>query len=394
MAQPSSYNRAFNFSNYQSENPATPLPGAQVDLELSRIKAVIDQIRAVIASIQRDDLALANDTVGYDQLKSEISVGVNPPSTWLTLTNYVVRDAVFKDQKFYICETSHVSGTFSTDLAGGKWELIADFTAAQAAALVTYDNGESGLTATNMQDAMDELVASVNVTSVFSRSGAVVAAASDYDANQVDFDPTGLTHTDAADVQEALEDHDAAIAGRAASSHTHAQSDITDLESALSAKVPTSRTVATAGLASGGGDLSAGRTITVTEASEEEAQAGTASTVVMTPRRVRDQAATFGYGLVKAFAVVTVSGTTPTLAGGFNVASVSRVNAGTYRINFTTELASAVYALIGTGLDLANPTPRIIGATTKNVAYCIFEVVVATNGDAADVSFDVAVFGA
>lgn len=47
-------------------------------------------------------------------------------------------------------------------------------------------------------------------------------------------------------------------------------------------------TVTGSGLATGGGDLSVNRSIAVTEASQAEAQAGTASNVVMTPRRVQD----------------------------------------------------------------------------------------------------------
>jgi hypothetical protein len=49
------------------------------------------------------------------------------------------------------------------------------------------------------------------VDSVFGRTGAVVASAGDYDADQVDFDATGLGNTNATDLQEALEDFDAAI---------------------------------------------------------------------------------------------------------------------------------------------------------------------------------------
>lgn len=47
-------------------------------------------------------------------------------------------------------------------------------------------------------------------------------------------------------------------------------------------------TISAAGLADGGGDLSTNRTITVTEASQAQAEAGTASTVVMTPRRTKE----------------------------------------------------------------------------------------------------------
>jgi hypothetical protein len=47
-------------------------------------------------------------------------------------------------------------------------------------------------------------------------------------------------------------------------------------------------TVTGGGIATGGGDLTANRTVTVTEASKAQAQAGTASDVAMTPRRVTD----------------------------------------------------------------------------------------------------------
>lgn len=54
------------------------------------------------------------------------------------------------------------------------------------------------------------------------------------------------------------------------------------------AKVAASRSIATNGLASGGGDLSADRTISVTGATQVEALAGLSNTTVMTPLRTRD----------------------------------------------------------------------------------------------------------
>lgn len=69
-----------------------------------------------------------------------------------------------------------------------------DYTAGQ----ITYNNSGSGLSAITVQAAIDEVEARVDsleaspapVTSVFSRTGAVVAQASDYDANQIDYDNT------------------------------------------------------------------------------------------------------------------------------------------------------------------------------------------------------------
>lgn len=51
--------------------------------------------------------------------------------------------------------------------------------------------------------------------------------------------------------------------------------------------VRTTRTLSTSGLASGGGDLSANRTVTVSAASQAQAEAGTATTVAMTPQRAQ-----------------------------------------------------------------------------------------------------------
>lgn len=51
-------------------------------------------------------------------------------------------------------------------------------------------------------------------------------------------------------------------------------------------RVPQARTVGTAGLATGGGDLSANRTITVQDASQAEAEAGAATNRAMSPLRV------------------------------------------------------------------------------------------------------------
>jgi hypothetical protein len=53
------------------------------------------------------------------------------------------------------------------------------------------------------------------------------------------------------------------INGKAATSHTHAESDITNLVSDLAAKVPTSRTITAGTGLSGGGDLSANRTLSL-----------------------------------------------------------------------------------------------------------------------------------
>lgn len=44
---------------------------------------------------------------------------------WLTATSYSVDDAVSNGGSSYICIEAHTSGTFATDLAASKWELLA-----------------------------------------------------------------------------------------------------------------------------------------------------------------------------------------------------------------------------------------------------------------------------
>lgn len=83
-----------------------------------------------------------------------------------------------------------------------------DYTAGQ----ITYDNAGSGLSAITVQAAVDEIETRVDnlesagapVDSVFGRTGVVVAQASDYDADQVDFDDTNVPIT-APDAQSAIQ---------------------------------------------------------------------------------------------------------------------------------------------------------------------------------------------
>lgn len=189
MAQPNPYNRAYNFADYQASNPTTPLPGNQVDTELNLIKVVIDQIRTSIAALQRDDYALKNQSVGYDQLKAELDgFGFNPPTEWATATNYVERDTVFHDNGFYRCSESHVSGVFATDLAADKWALIADFTAAttdaeaaQAAAELAQAAAEAAASSAELAKANAESAAGNAATSETNAANSAISAAASAD---------------------------------------------------------------------------------------------------------------------------------------------------------------------------------------------------------------------
>jgi hypothetical protein len=128
VAQPTAYTRVYDFSDYQSSNPSTPLPGNQVDAEFDAIKLTTDQIRTNLALIQRDDGALKNGIVTPESLATAtnalITVGGSPQGAWVTATAYEIGDVVTEGGATYICNTDHTSGTFATDLAATKWLLV------------------------------------------------------------------------------------------------------------------------------------------------------------------------------------------------------------------------------------------------------------------------------
>lgn len=127
MAQPTQYDRQYSFTTLASTNPSEPYTGAQLDAEFNAVKVTLDELLANIALVQRDDGDLANQSVGPDQLAASLSIGINPPSQWATATAYSLYDTVFNGTVLYKCLEAHTSGTFSTDLAAEKWELLAEF---------------------------------------------------------------------------------------------------------------------------------------------------------------------------------------------------------------------------------------------------------------------------
>lgn len=197
MAQPLPYERDYDFEGFQSTHPSTPLPGDKVNLELDQVAETTNQIRDRIARLQDDDLALKRKSVGYDQLKDELNgFGFNPPSEWATATLYAARDTVFHESAFYRCEVAHTSATFSTDLAAGKWELVADFTASTTAAQVAQAAAEAAQVAAE----------SAETTATAAKASAITSAAN------------AATSADSAATSEASAADSASEAGTSASS--------------------------------------------------------------------------------------------------------------------------------------------------------------------------------
>jgi hypothetical protein len=133
----------------------------------------------------------------------------------------------------------------------------------------------------------------------------------------------------------------------------------------LDAKVATTRSVSAGGLASGGGDLSADRTITVTAATQAEAEAGSNSTTAMTPQRTRQAIDNRVPQALVAKAWVKFAGSNGDIAASQGVASVSRTGVGAYTITLSTAMASVNYVPIACVNSATGPEISIsISSTT------------------------------
>jgi microcystin-dependent protein len=165
MSQPQRYNRSASFTNLQAANPTGQPPGSSLDIEFNNVKITLDQLIANLALLQRDDGAPKNASIGRVQLKPEVTVGFNTPTVWVTGTTYGPADTSFHGAGFYRCLVSHTSGTFATDLAAGKWELIVDLSALPLVAAQQISVVPSGTLTTDVQGSLQALDAGKAATS-------------------------------------------------------------------------------------------------------------------------------------------------------------------------------------------------------------------------------------
>lgn len=143
MASPTKITYDYSFLDHTVNDPDVPQPGDKLDEAYAEVKRASDETIDRLNLIQRDDGDLANQSVGFDQLRPELAVGFKPPEPWEPNHAYVVRDTVFANNSFYTCLVAHTSGTdFEVDLASGRWSLVADFTEATTDAQAARDKAK------------------------------------------------------------------------------------------------------------------------------------------------------------------------------------------------------------------------------------------------------------
>lgn len=128
--QPPAYSRQYDFASFSATNPSDQQPGVNLDAEFNALKTTLDATLANLALIQRDDGGVKNNSIGLDQLTSDVLVVLGTDfivrGPWLTTTVYAQGDVVSQGApaSTYVAAATHTSGIFATDLAAGKWVLL------------------------------------------------------------------------------------------------------------------------------------------------------------------------------------------------------------------------------------------------------------------------------
>lgn len=160
MTQPTTYNRLTSFANLQALSPTGQPPGNSLDSEFNAIKTTTDGVLTNLKLLQNDDGTVLNGSIGTAQLSSALTAGFTAPSAWVTGKAYTASPAstVLNGSSMYICLVSHTSGTFATDLAAAKWLLIlnlAAITLVNANQIAVTPNG--GLVSSDVQTSLNAI---------------------------------------------------------------------------------------------------------------------------------------------------------------------------------------------------------------------------------------------
>lgn len=150
MALQTEYSRGTSFTDAQTAAPSAPTSGPALDGEFDRMKVALDSTQQSLALLQRDDGALANQSVGYDQINPEIYTGMQPATKWASGVNYAANNAVFYETGGHVfllrCLEGHLSTIFDNDNAAGRWIELFDYTPPAVSGVISLANGGTGAT--------------------------------------------------------------------------------------------------------------------------------------------------------------------------------------------------------------------------------------------------------
>lgn len=129
-ALPTPYAPATSFSSdmAMSAGAVPSNEGAKWDAEFAAIQVFLTATQARLNQLQRSDGTLGTKVVSLDTLGTDVLLAIGSQivgrGAWGTANSYLVGNVVIQSAISYFCVTSHVSGTFATDLASIYWIAI------------------------------------------------------------------------------------------------------------------------------------------------------------------------------------------------------------------------------------------------------------------------------
>lgn len=137
MAYPDIYDVTYSYTGFQQAQGDNAFPGTQVDADLAGLQDSLANYAAFVQGVMRSDGALRNGVVTSDSLSPSLrTAGLIPAAAWATATFYLAGSNVIVSSNLYRAVSPHTSGAFVTDLAAGKWQLVASFS---TGAIALYD---------------------------------------------------------------------------------------------------------------------------------------------------------------------------------------------------------------------------------------------------------------
>ena len=108
MAQPRAYTRQANFTDHTTESPSDPQVGSKLDSEFDALNLTLNDIRANLALLQRDDTKVANSSIHTEALSNAVLAlikatenGYGIKGAWAASTAYGIGDLVESSQATY-----------------------------------------------------------------------------------------------------------------------------------------------------------------------------------------------------------------------------------------------------------------------------------------------------
>ena len=171
--QPDPYNRLTRFTGTEAGKPTATL-GVNLDKEFDEARLTVEQIRANLELIQRDDTKLANKSVHAEALDDVVMALLDQGAfsfngSWAVAKSLAVGNIVEYGNALYVALSAHVAVDFAADLAAKKIigpifdpdqisMLKSDLASATGSSLIGYSDGGVGAQTVTVQDKLRWIV--------------------------------------------------------------------------------------------------------------------------------------------------------------------------------------------------------------------------------------------